>query len=44
VVAAIGAVWLNASLAEVGNVLVSAVILGIGLAGFGRYRKQNRER
>ena len=44
VVAATGAVGLTAWLAEVGNVLVPAVILGIGLIGFGLYRKQHRER
>ena len=42
VVAAIGAVGLTAWLA--GNVLIPALILCIGLIGFGLYRKQRRER
>jgi hypothetical protein len=44
VVAATGAIGLTAWLAKVGNVLVPAVILGIGLIGFGLYRKKHRER
>jgi mercuric ion transport protein len=44
VVAAIGAVGVTAWLAEVGNVLVLALILGAGLIGFGLYRRQHRER
>jgi mercuric ion transport protein len=44
VVAAIGAAGVTARLAEVGNVLVPALILGAGSIGFGLYRKLNRER
>ncbi|MGH6836580.1 MAG: mercury resistance system transport protein MerF [Methylocella sp.] len=44
VVAAIGAVGLTAWLAKAGNVLVPALILCVGLIGFGLYRKQRRER
>jgi mercuric ion transport protein len=44
VVAAIGAAGLTAWLAKAGNVLVPALVLCIGLIGFGLYRKQRRER
>jgi mercuric ion transport protein len=44
VVAAIGAVRLTAWLANAGNVLVPALILCAGFAGFALYRKQRRER
>jgi mercuric ion transport protein len=43
-VTAIGAVGLAAWLANAGNVLVPALILGVGLIGFGLYRRQRRER
>jgi mercuric ion transport protein len=41
---AAGAVGLTAWLAKVGNVLIPALILCVGLIGFGLYRKQRRER
>ena len=44
VVAAIGAAGLTAWLAKAGNVLIPVVILGIGLIGFGFYRKHQWER
>ncbi len=44
VVAAVGAVGLTAWLAKVGNVLIPALILGVGAIGFGLYRKHRRER
>ena len=44
VVTAVGAVGLTAWLAKAGNVLISALVLCIGLIGFGLYRKQRRER
>ena len=44
VAAAIGAAGLTAWLAKAGNVLVPALILCAGLAGFALYRKQRRER
>ena len=44
VVTAVGAVGLTAWLAKAGNVLISALVLGAGLVGFGLYRKQRRER
>ncbi len=44
VVAAIGTAGLTAWLAKAGNVLVAALILCVGLAGFALYRKQRRER
>jgi hypothetical protein len=37
-------VGLTAWLAKAGNVLISALVLCIGLIGFGLYRKQRRER
>ncbi len=43
-VAAVGAAGLTAWLAKAGNVLVPALILCAGLAGFGLYRKQRRGR
>jgi mercuric ion transport protein len=43
-VAAIGAVGFTAWLAKAGPVLVPALILCIGLIGFGLYRRQHRER
>jgi hypothetical protein len=44
VVTAVGAVGLTAWPAKAGNVLISALVLGAGLVGFGLYRKQRRER
>jgi mercuric ion transport protein len=44
VVAAIGAAGLTAWLAKAGNVLLPALILCAGFAGFVLYRKQRRER
>jgi mercuric ion transport protein len=44
VVTAVGAVGLTAWPAKAGNVLISALVLCIGLIGFGLYRKQRRER
>jgi mercuric ion transport protein len=44
VVAAIGAAGLAAWLAKAGNILIPALILCAGLAGFALYRKQRRER
>ena len=44
VVAAIGAVGLTAWLAKAGHVLLPALILCAGFAGFALYRKQRRER
>ncbi len=44
VAAAISAAGLTAWLAKAGNVLVPALILCAGLAGFGLYRKQRRGR
>jgi mercuric ion transport protein len=43
-VAAVGAVGLTSGLAKAGNVLIPALILCVGLIGFGLYRKQRRER
>jgi mercuric ion transport protein len=43
-VAAIGTVGLTAWLAKAGNVLLPALILCAGFAGFALYRKQRRER
>jgi mercuric ion transport protein len=43
-VTTVGAAGLTAWLAKAGNVLVPALILGVGLIGFGLYRKQRRER
>ena len=44
VAAAIGAAGLTAWLAKAGNVLVPALIICAGLAGFALYRKKRRER
>jgi mercuric ion transport protein len=44
VVTAVGAVGLTAWLAKVGNVLIPALILCVGLIGYNLYRKQRRER
>ena len=44
VVAAIGTVGLTTWLARAGNVLVAALLLCAGSAGFALYRKQRRER
>jgi hypothetical protein len=44
VVAAIGAAGLTTWLAKAGNVLIPALILGAGLAGFALDRRQHRER
>ncbi len=43
-IGAIGAAGLTAWLAKASNVLVPALILCAGLAGFALYRKQRRER
>ena len=43
-VTAVGAVGLTSWLAKAGNVLIPALVLCIGLIGFGLYRKQRRER
>ncbi len=44
VVATVGAVGLTAWFAKAGNVLIPALIICAGLAGFALYRKQRRER
>ena len=44
VVATVGAVGLTAWFSKAGNVLIPALIICVGLIGFGLYRKQRRER
>ena len=36
--------WVDRLAFQSGNVLIPALILGVGLIGFGLYRKQRRER
>jgi mercuric ion transport protein len=44
VVATVGAVGFTAWFAKAGNVLIPALIICVGLIGFGLVRKQRRER